>query len=178
MNLLMGEHSLTKVASVFADEAHARDAARDVAAQVVLNDDQVSVLSPADGDNANRARFGRKVQPESHGIALTFWKSHLLLGSLGGLLGGLLWWTLQTYPSIASSPVAALVALVGFGITFGLLLAGVITLRPDQAALYAQVQDRLRHHMWAVVFHPDSARRAKAIEAALLARHATVMSSM
>lgn len=178
MGWLIGEKSSTKVASVFAAEADARDAAASVTAAAHLQAAQAKVLSPADGRLSRRELFGEKVQPESRGIGKTFLRSHLVLGAIGGALGVLLWWALRAHPLIASTPLMALVALGGFGITFGMILAGVVTLRPDQSALYAQLKDSLQAGKWGVIFHPVDAAQTEAIQAALRARDAHVMSSL
>ena len=55
---------------------------------------------------------------------------------------------------IASSPLLALIALVGFGTTFGLLAGGLLPMRPDHIRLITRVRSALRHDHWAVVAHP------------------------
>ena len=178
MGLLVGEKSLTKLASAFASEAAAVDAAAAISAATGLGPGQARVLTPADAKRSRRELFGLKVQPESQGILRTFLRSHIVLGALGAMLGAGLWWAFRAHPLVASSPVMALVAAVGFGITFGLLAAGLITLRPDQAALFSQIQSKLRTGQWAVIFHPTDPEQTDAIRTALQARQLEVLSSL
>lgn len=177
MGLLIAEKSPTKVAAVFQNESAARETAASVRDAVGLDDAQVRILSPADG-KLRHSLFGRKVQPESSGIVRTFWRSHLVLGAIGGAIGLFVWTLWQAHPLIASSPVGSLIALVGFGITFGMLAAGLLTLRPDQAALFTQLRDKLQSGHWGVVFHPTTAEQAEAARQALGRHQATVLTTL
>lgn len=177
MGLLVAEKSSTKVAAVFESESGARAAAVAVRDAAGLSEAQVRVLSPADG-KLRHSLFGRKVQPESSGIVRTFWRSHLVLGGIGGAIGLFIWSAWGSNPLIASSPVGALIALVGFGITFGMLAAGLLTLRPDQAALFTQLRSKLQAGQWGVVFHPTTPEQADAATQALGRQGAVVLKSL
>ncbi len=178
MNPLVAEQSTTKIASIFATESAALDAATSVVASVGLRRGQVRVLAPADGERSHNDLFGRKVQPESRGIARTFVRSHLVLGALGGAAGVIAWWALQGSALGGAAPIAALVALGGLGITFGLLAAALLTLRPDQSVLFARLKDSLRQGHWGVIFHPVSRDQTQAIRTALRACDAQVLSTL
>lgn len=178
MGWLIAEKSSTKVASTFLTESAARETASAVVSATGLDERQVRILSPNDGRRIRRSLFGRKVQPESDGIAKTFWRSHVALGALGAVIGGLAWWTLSAHPLIASTPIMSLVAFVGFGITFGAIVAGLLTFRPDQAALFTQLRSKLRAGSWAVIFHPSDREQADAIKTALASTQAEVLTSL
>ena len=86
----------------------------------------------------------------------------------GGVVGLLLYaWLLRSgTPLIASSPLLAFIAVVGFCTTFGLLAGGLVTMRPDHVGLITEVREALEQGRWAVVVHPtDTAqtRQARAL---------------
>lgn len=70
--------------------------------------------------------FSHAMEPEPQGIARTFYQTHLV-GGMAGAVAGLalyVWFARAGHPMIASSPLLALIALVGFGTTFGCWRAG------------------------------------------------------
>ena len=190
MNWLVQENSSTKVASVFLTQAAAHEAAMSVMNSAGLSESQVNILGPADAQRSRLDAFGEKVQPESRGILRTFVRSHLVLGAVGGLLGVIVWWALMSHPLVASTPLMALVALAGFGVTFGMLGAGLVTLRPDQSILFVELRElrgvlleialrsRLRAGQWGVIFHPIDAAQTEAVRNALRVRSAEVHTTL
>lgn len=178
MSILTGEKSLTKIAALFPSEEAAQTAAHDVARAVGLSPSQARLLFPEEAQTPRRELFAMKVEPESDGITQTFWRSHLALGALGAFVGALLWWVWREQALIASTPVMSLVALVGFGATFGLLAGGLVTLRPDQVQVISALRTGLRAGQWAVVFHPFNSRQAESIHYALQSRQIEALSSL
>lgn len=178
MNWLVQENSSTKVASMFLTQAAAHEAAMGVMNSAGLSESQVNILGPADAQRSRLDAFGEKVQPESRGILRTFVRSHLVLGAVGGLLGVIVWWALMSHPLVASTPLMALVALAGFGVTFGMLGAGLVTLRPDQSILFVELRSRLRAGQWGVIFHPVDAAQTEAVRNALRVRSAEVHTTL
>lgn len=174
---LIGERSSTKIAALFGSEEAARVAADEVKNAAGLGPDQARVLFPADASVSSRELFGRKLEPESAGIARTFWRTHAVFGFIGGAIGLLLWWLWSGHPFIVSTPIGSFIAFVGFGITFGLLLGGLITFRPDQVRVIELVRSGLRAGKWAVVFHPVNRKQAASIQNVLQARKVEVLSS-
>ncbi len=154
--LLFGERSVTKVAGLFASRAEADLAASILVDSSGLSAAQVNVFGPADGTFSREAVLGRAMEPEQRGIWLTVIRAHLALGALGLLAGALLYAVLMSIdsPALRSTPGMGFVALAGFGATFGLILGGALSLRPDQARLIARVRRGLRSGQWAVVAHP------------------------
>ena len=97
-------------------------------------------------------------QPEQRGIWLTIIRAHLTLGALGLLAGAALFAALWTTgnPAVRATPGMGLVALAGFGLTFGLIIGGLLSLRSDQGRL---IRRGLKRGHWVVVAHPaDSAQ--------------------
>ncbi|AVO40436.1 hypothetical protein [Simplicispira suum] len=162
---MFGERSLTKVAGIFLLRAQAESALEQLRNRAGLDGSQVRLLRPEDADTSHGELFGRAVEPESEGVARTLVQTHVVGGFAGAVLGValFLWLSRADNPLVASSPVVAFVAIVGFGITFGLLAAGLLALRPDHILLISRLRTALRENRWAVVVHPvNRAQTAKA----------------
>lgn len=78
----------------------------------------------------------------------------------------------------ASSPLLAFIAFVGFGITFGLLLGGLIAIRPDHVWLITAVRRALQENRWAVIVHPTDAAQTAAARELLRGSGAEVLKSL
>lgn len=178
MSILTGEKSLTKIAALFPSEEAAQTAVHDVSVAADLSPAQARLLLPQEAETPRRELFAMKVEPESEGIARTFWRSHIALAALGAFIGLLLWWVWRDHTLLASTPVMSLVALAGFGATFGMLGGGLVTLRPDQVKVISALRSGLKAGQWAVVFHPFNSRQADSIHSALQSRHIEVLSSL
>lgn len=149
---LTGEVSNSKVAAVFANEAAAREVAARVRSTLQLSDAQVQVITPSD------RRPGRKLEPESEGIFRTIIRAHVRLGLLGAVAGavafGVLW--AMGLPLIVNSAVMAAAVMVAFGAVAGLMLGGLVALRPDHDLYINKVYDALGEGRSAVVVHAFS----------------------
>lgn len=178
MSILTGEKSLTKIAALFPTEEDAQSAAHDVSLAAHLNPAQARLLFPQEANTPRRELFAMKVEPESQGIMRTFFRSHIALGALGAFIGLLMWLIWRDHPLLASTPIMALVALAGFGATFGMLAGGLVTLRPDQVQVISALRSGLKAGQWAVVFHPFNSRQADSIHSALQSRHIEAISSI
>jgi len=177
--LFFGERSVTKVAGLFASRADADLAASGLMGGSGLSAAQVNVLGPTDGATSRMAVLGRTMEPEQRGIWLTVIRAHLALGALGFLAGALLYVALMSTDNAAlrSTPGMGFVALAGFGATFGLILGGALSLRPDQARLIARVRRGLRSGNWAVVAHPVDTVQTHAVVSLLSGSSLKVMRS-
>lgn len=166
MHAFFGERSLTKVAGVFPARAQAEQAARRLTQGSGFGAEQVEVLEPGDGDWRRADVLARKMEPEERGIWSTIIRAHVLAGVIGFLLGAalclVLWMAGQ--PGVRSTPGIALVAMAGFGTTFGLLAGGLLSMRPDHGRVIALVRQYLREGHWAVVAHPDTPEQAAQAE--------------
>ncbi len=177
---LFGERSLTKVAGIYPVRAAAEAGLEQLRNGAGLTRAQVRLLRPGDVEPSHRDLFGRAAEPESAGLARTLVRTHLL-GAVAGAVLGLalfLWLSRADNPLIAGSPAVAFVAIVGFGITFGLMVAGLIALRPDHIMLISQLRSALRANRWVVVAHPVNREQAAQAKAALLATQAEVHSTL
>lgn len=123
--------------------------------------------------------FGRSLEPEQRGIFRTLLKTHAITG-LGGMVLGLLlyfWLYSAGQPTITSSPLIAFGAIVGFAIAFGLILGGLLTLRPDHVKLIASVRSALAANRWALVLHPVNPAQVQAAKDLLMASGAETLST-
>lgn len=164
---MFGEASLTKVAGLFPDKGQADAAAADVLKTPGMAPGQVRVLGPKDATMSRRDIFGRNLEPEQDGIFRTLLITHGITGVIGAIVGVLLFIGLYRsgQPMIASSPMLAFIAIVGFSITFGLILGGLIAIRPDHVWLITAVRSGLKQGKWAVIVHPvDGGQTADARE--------------
>lgn len=160
-NPVTGELSNSKVAAVFASQAVARAAAGKVAAALALGSAQVQVIVPGD------AHLERKLEPERQGIWRTIVVAHVKLGIVGffaALLAFIVVYALGV-PFITSSPVAACLVMLFFGTTGGLMLGGLVSLRPDHDRYVEAAREAAQEGGTSVVVHafsPDQARQAAA----------------
>ncbi len=148
-NVLLGEDFPHKVSAQYNSEQSANQAVQLLVDKAQLPRYQIRVVQPHDPN------MGRKTEPENKGIARTIVKSHTVLG-LGGLVFGLLLAAILIIMGPAmtrESPMFTFIAL-GFLFTFlGLILAGVISLRPDHDAMIATTRTASEAGQWTVIAH-------------------------
>ena len=149
---LFGERSLTLVGAEFPDLASASAAARALEADAMV-EGEVAVVGP--GDPRAAARF----EPEQAGILSTALRSHAILG-VAGLLAGLVGaaYAVGTWQAAASSAGLTAVFMAVMGAFFGMIVAGLITLRPDHALIISTLGRALARGRWTVVVRPLSER--------------------
>ena len=150
MSVLFHESSLTKVAALFGRAMDARAAAERLIQHGRFPERQVKVVGPGD------AMLDRKLEPEADGIFGTMIKAHAVLG-IAGLFVGLLFAGVLLLSGVSfavASPYSTAIVAGFFGLVGGLLLGGLVTLRPDHDVLIAEVGDAVREGHWAVVAHP------------------------
>lgn len=173
-SVLTGEVSNSKVAAVFASEATARHVAAHVRNSLQLSDAQVQVITPSE------RRPGRKLEPESHGIFRTMIRAHVRLGVLGAVAGAaafaVLW--AMGWPWIVNSAVLAAAVFVAFGAVGGLMLGGLLTLRPDHDLYINKVRDALGEGRSAVVVHAFSREQKAQAEVLLKDANGEVVSTL
>ena len=153
---MFGEKSLTKVVGVFNDREKAHEAVGRMLKSSRIAPRQLRVLGPQDASMSRSELFGRSMEPEQRGIFKTLLLTHVVAGLTGAVVGLLLFiWLLRSgQPMVASSPLLAGIAIIGFGATFGLLIGGLLALRPDHVWLITAVRSALKKNQWAVVVHP------------------------
>lgn len=160
--LVFGERSVTKVAGLYSSEKAAKDARSRLLASGGWAESQVLLLAPADAAGGRRKLIAQKMEPETGGIFKTILRAHLITG-IGGIgIGLLVWWALRASGNamIVASPGLSLFAVAFFGMVFGLIGGGVISLRPDHASVLDSVHAALAAGQWATVAHPLDERQA------------------
>ncbi|MBX3724520.1 MAG: hypothetical protein KF823_01205 [Xanthomonadales bacterium] len=160
-----GEASNSKLVAVFDHQESARAAAASAVARLSLQQAQVRVLAPGATD------VGIQLEPEGGGIRRTIVVAHVWLGLAGMVAGGLLFVLLIVggVAFVVESPWAAGLAMVGFGGIAGLLLGGLVSLRPDHDPYIHATRDALAAGRTAVVVHALSARQRTAAAECLAA---------
>ena len=173
-SLLAGEVSNSKVAAVFANEAAAREVAAHVQSALQLSAAQVQVITPAD------RRPGRKLEPESDGIFRTIIRAHVRLGLLGAIAGAVAFAVMwgMGLAMIVNSAVIAAAVMVAFGAVAGLMLAGLVSLRPDHDFYINKVYDALGEGRSAVVVHAFSREQSAQAEDLLKSASGEVVSTL
>lgn len=162
---LTGEASNSKLAAVFAQARDARAAAQAVATALSLEAGQVQVIAPTE------PHPGRRLEPETRGIWRTIVVAHARLGLAGAVLGLLAFALLYAaqVPFIASSPVASALVLLFFGAIGGLLLGGLVALRPGHVRYVDATRAAIAAGDTTVVVHAFSTQQRD--RAAELLRH-------
>jgi hypothetical protein len=146
---LTGEKSNHKVAGIFPDRAAAQGAADALRNTLPLEKNtQLVVLHP--GDAADRA-----LEPEQGGIFRTIIRAHVWLGLGGAVVGAAVFVLVYVLGvrMVVQSPVTAALVIIGFATVAGLMLGGLVSLRPDHDPYIQRVRGALTEGRSAVVFH-------------------------
>jgi len=158
-NTFPGERYPSRVAAAFDDASTAQRAAKELRQETGLSEEQVRIVDPYDPSVAS------KIEPENRGIGRTVVRTHLLFGGLG-LFAGLAIAATMLGGGPASSlsqPVMVIVTLAVFGAVAGLLVGGLISVRPDHARLYVLAREAARGGDWLVIaLASDRAQRDRA----------------
>ena len=171
-NALFGERSLTVVAATFPNRAAAVDAATTLRTE--LPQAEVDLIHPHD------VNLARKLEPESKGIWRTAVRSHLILGLAGLVSGAVVAATLigTGWSAAVKSPMLATLFLLTLGLFAGLMVAGLLTLRPDRSRVFLSIRERIFSGDWAVVAHPTSPSQSDRAIASLRKAGGMAMRSM
>lgn len=151
-NVLLGEKFPHKVSAEYNDQLSADLAVQSLVDNTELPRKQIYVVQPHDPN------MSRKIEPEVKGIARTLLKSHIVLGVGGFLLGLLVAALLVTLgPAMTrSSPLLTFIALGFLFPSVGLILAGLVSLRPDHDHLITKTRIATDASRWTVIAHCDS----------------------
>ena len=179
-NILFGERSLTKVAAIFESRVQAETIALRLRQAAGMSEAQVKLVGPQDTTGVVDAPLSRKLEPESSGIWRTILRTHLVTGLIGMALGGLLYLSLwlAKNESILSHPLLGLMVMLFFGGIFGLLVGGLLSLRPDHYRVMAAVRKAIRRGRWAVISHPVNPDQTREVINELHRHHVDVVRSL
>jgi hypothetical protein len=136
-----------KVAGVYDHESNAHEAMKLLREVGGFSAEEVDLIAP------NDAHFGSKVEPDDKGIGRGLLGSHIIFGGGGLILGLILATFLSLYGPVltTSSPVMVFISMATLGTFAGLLVAGLISLRPDHDELINDTRHATNHNQWTVV---------------------------
>lgn len=154
-DVLSGEHFSHKVTAEFDSQDAADNAVKTLIDKAGLPPSQITVIQPHDPNMA------RKIEPEAKEIGRTLAKAHVTLGLGGLILGLVLAAVLVTVGPTAtqSSPVMTFIALGFLFSILGLLLGGIISLRPDHDPMIEHTRTATDAGLWTVVAHCTSSEQ-------------------
>ena len=177
---LFGERSLTKVAAVFDNRDSAETAVQRLKQVPGMNASQVQLVGPNDTSGVVEAPLSRKLEPEQAGIWRTLIRAHIITGAMGAVAGCALYLGFRwaQHPAILSSPLLSLGVLIFFGSIFGMMVGGLLTLRPDHYRVMASVRKAIKRGRWAVVSHPVNPRQTTLVMNELRHRSPHVVRSL
>jgi hypothetical protein len=153
----IGESYPSKVGAVFQNVDQTQAALQTLVNQAGLAHGQISLVEP------NDAAVDQKVEPETRGIARVLARSHIAFGA-AGLLVGLLCALILVFSglkAVESSPFVTLAVLGFFGAIVGLLLGGLVSLRPDHERLILTAKKAAEDGNWALIVHARDHRQSK-----------------
>ncbi len=177
---LFGERSLTKVAAVFDSRDLAETAAQRLKNVPGMNVSQVQLVGPEDTTGVVEAPLSRKLEPEQAGIWRTLVRAHIVTGLVGAVAGCALYLAFRwsENPAVLSSPLISLGVMIFFGSIFGMLIGGLLTLRPDHYRVTVSVRKAIKRGRWAVVSHPMNSRQTTLVMNELRHRSPHVVRSL
>jgi len=163
--LFFREQSVTKLSASFRDATRAVRVAEELRRLPAMHGGQVQVIHPHDRD------WGRKVEPEGVGIWRTAVRAHVTCGVLGLLAGAIVFTGFYAFAgrAVMAEPSVTLLAVLMFATMFGLMVGGVLTVRPDHEGLLDAVRRAVTAGLWTVVVHPVSEEQERAAERKLRA---------
>jgi hypothetical protein len=143
-------------------EVGARFASRTAAEEAVerLASEGVALAQVEILDGEGHMQVARSVELRATRKALIRW--HVLLGAAGLLLGVLLWlfaWYAES-TLVLAMPLLMLFVAASFGAVAGLLLGGLLAVRPTKGWLAAAAQDDARRGDFPVVVHATDRKQA------------------
>jgi len=150
---LTGESSDHKLAAIFHNPTDASMARGELEKCLPLDTRRCEVLTPSS------AGISRQLLPESRGIWHTILRSHVLMGLAGALAGvtacfGLL---AAGLPIVANNPWFAAFAFIHVTTLIGLMVGGLLSLRPDQIPYIRAAREALSSGRSVLILHARSA---------------------
>lgn len=155
INAISGEQTSTTFIVVCESEADTTHLAA-LLEQQGLDTNQYDVISP------NEKKYSRKLEPETTGVAKTAIKAHAVFGGIGFVIGLGIWGILRLshIELIESSPWLVLIPLLFFSTIAGLMVGGLITLRPDHQLAIQTVKNARKKGQWSMVIHSRNSHQS------------------
>jgi len=166
--LIFGERRPWQVAALFDDEQEARRSAEAVQTEEQLEPEEVVVFRPSDAQAPGKLNPRRR----SVGIARTLVRAHLVLGAVGAVVGLVVALAVLAsgFGAFTGSPIYSTALVTLLGLIGGLLLGGLVSLRPDQDVLRYRLEEAMADgDRWAVVVrardHGEETRAGRSLRA-------------
>ncbi|NDV93123.1 hypothetical protein GTH32_18295 [Alteromonas sp. 345S023] len=141
-----------KVCAIYTDETSAKTAAESVREKAALKPDEVDILNPHD------TQFDQKIENKDSQVGFFMLKAHIAMGIVGVVIcvviAAILSFVGPSYTQ--DSPMMTTLALSILGLFGGLMIAGFISLRPDQDGVVDQARNATREGKWVVVVNSPS----------------------
>ncbi|WP_166422941.1 hypothetical protein [Paraglaciecola sp. 20A4] len=149
-----------KVSAIYTDEIKARKGLKAVLDNSGLSSTAVKLVSPHDN------HFDKKLVKDDKQVGSFMLKAHLSFAIFGVILGLLSAGILAFYgPSYTqASPGLTAMALSVLGFFFGLMLAGFVSLRPDQDGVVNQTRSATEEGKWVVVVNTPSHEKTQQVD--------------
>ena len=136
-----------QVAAVFPSKQSLQDAMTSIKDEASVEPSQMEIIEAGD------PKMSEKLERNSASIGKSMWSSHLLLGSLGLVVGLIAAFLLTQFgPALTQqNPLFTFIALISPGLFIGLFVAGLLGLRPDRNELVQTVRHAVRYGKVALV---------------------------
>ncbi|MFS1702976.1 hypothetical protein [Alteromonas sp. AMM-1] len=141
--------SHAQLASIFSEYNSARSAIGDVIQKTDLTAQQITVVTPHDG------QFNRLLESESKALGKMMLYSRLILGGAGLLIGVAIAYMLVAFgPHFAQAHSLGIsIAAISPCVFIGLFVAGLLRLRPDETEIIDVVREAIRNKQCAVIIN-------------------------
>ncbi|GAB3015055.1 hypothetical protein [Bowmanella dokdonensis] len=155
-NIIDEEH-ISKVGGIFEQEAKAKQAIQSLMTEGDFRQEEVNLVPPGDKS------FDEKIETDDLAVKRTLLNSHIILGLIAVLVGLGVAALLVSYgPAFTqSSPMMTFIALGILSLFLGMMLAGFISLRPDEDRLVNKVRKATLNHRWVVVVQAKDKQHAE-----------------
>lgn len=141
-----------KVSATYSSESSAEHAVQAVINSTGLSSSDVSIVPPYD------SHFDEKLESDDKKVGFFMLKAHMAFALAGVVIGAFIAILLAFYGPVytQTSPVLTVVALSILGFFIGLMIAGLVSLRPDQDSVVNQTREATQEGNWVVVVNSPS----------------------
>jgi len=155
-----------QVAAVFPSKRKVQEVLEIVQEETSVEASQIEIIEAGDPN------MSEKLERNSASIGKSMWSSHLLLGSVGLVVGLVTAFLLTLFgPALTQqNPLFTYVALISPGIFIGLFIAGLIGLRPDRNQVIQTVRHAVRFGKVALVINLEKSQSSSKVSQ-LLKQH-------
>lgn len=174
LSAITAEKQPTKVGAAYESERQARNAARELLNEPGLDPESIAIVKPHD------PALETKLEPEGHRIWQTLIRAHITMGLTGAVIGFLVasLLAIANFQAVVSNPWYAFGVMSGLGFLLGLMVGGLLTLRPDHDVMIHQAKVASEHGEWFVLVHARSYRQKQIAQAYFQEHGKTAVSTL